>query len=103
MQDMIRSKWFWLAAAFIVPFVVIWISASLVHAIVAYAVFGGMFFFFKTQMSQKRDKQETTEVHLHFGGDNEGSVTPRERRPKRENKIIRKERETQRRIRRRGL
>ena len=100
MRDLLQNKYFWIVVAFFVPFVVIWVAASLLHAIVAYAVFGGMFILFKTQMGQRRTRRTGGDVNIYLGERPEGGVEDRVRKPKKDNKWIRTEREAQRRIRR---
>lgn len=103
MQYMLRSKWFWVGAAFIVPFIVVWIAGSLLHAIVAYAVFGGMFFFFKIQMDQKRRRRDEEDVYIYYEEPREGRIEPRVRKPKKEIKLIKADRKQRDKIRRRGF
>ena len=54
MQNVLVSKYFWLAVALAVPFLVIWAKASLLHAVIAYAVFGGMTAMFIGRMRAKK-------------------------------------------------
>lgn len=103
MQDMLGNKWIWLAAVLVVPFFVIWIAESLLMAIVVYAVFGGMFLFFKIQMGQRRGKRDDGDVYIYLDDRREEREQRRGRRPKNGSPIVRAERDAKRRIRRRGL
>ena len=54
MSSVVANKFFWLALALLVPFVGIWIQISFLHAVVSYAVFGGMLGFFVIKMKEKK-------------------------------------------------
>ena len=88
MQAMLGSKFFWIALALVVPFVVIWIAASLLHAIVAYAVFGGLLLLYAIQMGQRPARRGRGDVHIYLP-DFLGSTVQTLRRPKRKSPIAR--------------
>jgi len=73
MGQITQNKWFWIAVAAIVPFIVITVAESLMVAIIVYIVVGGGALFFIYQLKEQRSKRDNPTVILENRGSSIGS------------------------------
>jgi len=62
MNQIAQNKWFWIAVATIVPFIVITVAESLMFAIILYIVIGGAGLVFIYQLKEQRSKRNNPRV-----------------------------------------
>ena len=53
-KRMVRNKYFWIALAIGIPFVVLWIKEGLMWAIITFLILGGLILFFTRRRRRPR-------------------------------------------------
>ena len=65
-RSMLGNKYIWLAVAFLISLVVIWVVASPLYALAAYTVFGLIFLLLKIPKGQGRASRLPVDDHVYI-------------------------------------
>lgn len=80
-KRMVRSKYFWITLAIVIPFVVLWIKEGLMWAIITFLILGGLILFLTSRRRRSRryyvidedDYDEDEEIIIESGRRTESS------------------------------